>query len=121
MAFEHQDAVGDDAGDDHARKEGHAEQERKPDGAAEKLGQIAGWRLASAVGLQAVYLRPRSRLAPLLTGVKNREFFKLEASLRIERRHSSNCIEDLGRNSLLNKTGKFLREQGIFTREQGNF
>ena len=40
MAFEHQDAVGDDAGDDHACKQRHAEQERKPDGAAEKLGQI---------------------------------------------------------------------------------
>ena len=38
MAFEHQDAVGDDASDNHARKEGHAEKERKPDGAAEKLG-----------------------------------------------------------------------------------
>ncbi len=39
-ALEHQDAVGHDRGDDHAGEERHLEQQRQPDGAAEKLGKI---------------------------------------------------------------------------------
>ena len=39
-ALHHQDAVGDDGRDDHAGQQRHVEQQRQPDGAAEKLRQI---------------------------------------------------------------------------------
>ena len=62
-AFEHQDAVGHDRGDDHPGEQRHLKQQGEPDGAAEELGEIGrhGGDLADDPHRQ--HDRPRKLLA----------------------------------------------------------
>ena len=61
--LEHQDAVGDDRGDDHAGEQRHVEQQRQADGAAEELGEIGRHRGDLADDPHRPDHRPRKMLA----------------------------------------------------------